>query len=102
MKISVIDRRGNEHELELLAGEPMVNSLSATSLVEATCGGCCSCATCQIYVDTHWLQRLPEAGPDETALLSDLLNSRSNSRLACQLVATADMDGMRVTVAPEQ
>ena len=102
MKISVIDRSGQEHAVELEVGEPMVSALSAADLVEATCGGCCSCATCQIYIDQPWFDRLPPAGDEEQGLVSELLNTQPNSRLACQLTVTPDMDGMRITVAPEQ
>lgn len=102
MKIHVIDRSGRAHELEADVGEALVTPLSFANLVEATCGGACSCATCQVYVDSAWLERLPPAAGDESQLLPELLNTQTNSRLACQVVMSPALDGVRLTVAPEQ
>ncbi len=102
MKIHVIDRAGRAHELDADAGEALVNPLSFANLVEATCGGACSCATCQVYVDPAWLARLPPAVGDESQLLPELLNTQPNSRLACQVVMSPELDGIHLTVAPEQ
>ncbi len=102
VKIHVIDRTGKAHELEAVEGEALMNTLSSANLVEATCGGACSCATCQVYVDAAWLDQLPPVAGDERQMLPELLNSLPNSRLACQVVMTATLDGIRMTVAPEQ
>jgi 2Fe-2S ferredoxin len=67
----------------------------------ALCGGCCSCATCHVYVDQAWLSALPPVGADEDDLL-DLSDERApNSRLSCQIRFSAALDGLRVTIAPE-
>lgn len=102
MKINVTDRGGRAHVLEAEEGEALVNALSFANLVEATCGGACSCATCQVYVDARWADRLPAAVGDESQLLPELLNAQPNSRLACQIVMSASLDGIQLTVAPEQ
>lgn len=100
--LKVIDRQGVAHAVACVPGEPMVNALAEAGLVEATCGGCCSCATCQIYVDPQALDRLPTAGDEENDLVNGLLNAQANSRLACQVVVSREMDGLQMTVAPEQ
>lgn len=102
MKINVVDRSGKAHVLEADEGEPLVNALSFANLVEATCGGCCSCATCQVYVDERWLPMLPAPADDEGQLLPELLHSQPNSRLACQIAMAAALDGIHLIVAPEQ
>jgi len=62
----------------------------------------CSCATCHVYVDPEWVSKLPAAMSDETDMLRDLSTRRDNSRLSCQIQLTAAIDGLRVTVAPEE
>ncbi|MCK5746101.1 MAG: 2Fe-2S iron-sulfur cluster binding domain-containing protein, partial [Oricola sp.] len=73
--------------------------LAEVDLVEATCGGECSCATCQVYVAPEWLQRLPERGELEAELLDELLNSNEQSRLACQINLDTALAGLTVTIA---
>lgn len=68
----------------------------------AICGGCCSCATCQVYVDTEFLGLFPAMSEDEDDLLDSSPFRRPNSRLSCQLVLTDDLDGLKVTMAPEE
>ncbi|PXA97288.1 ferredoxin [Nostoc sp. 3335mG] len=62
----------------------------------ATCGGCCSCATCHVYVDDP--ERLPPISADEDDLLDISGHRTARSRLSCQLRPS---DGLRVTIAPE-
>jgi len=101
MKIKVVDRAGAGHVLEAEHGQLMMQVLNRNDLVEATCGGACSCATCQVYVDAAWLAKVPAPSAQEIGLIADLLNTRPGSRLACQIVLTPAMDGIEVVVAPE-
>ena len=70
--------------------------------VTAICGGMCSCATCHVYVDESWMAKLPAAMSDETDMLKDLVSYRPNSRLSCQIQVTDAIEGLRVTIAPEE
>ncbi len=67
----------------------------------ALCGGCCSCATCHVYVDAAWQDLLPPISDSENELLDGSDHRHGNSRLSCQLTLGAELDGLRVTVAPE-
>ncbi len=67
----------------------------------ALCGGCCSCATCHVYVDPQFKAILPPLGADEDDLLDSSAHRRENSRLSCQIPFSAALDGLRVTIAPE-
>lgn len=67
----------------------------------AICGGCCSCATCHIYVAPAFVERLTAVGDDENDLLDSSDYRQAHSRLACQLAFTAELDGLEVTLAPE-
>lgn len=101
--IYVIDREGGEHEVTALNGEPLMHSLrDLKHSVEAICGGMCSCATCHVYVDPDWVDRLAPREDEEHELLTELECVKDNSRLSCQIECSDALDGMRVTVAPEE
>jgi ferredoxin len=67
----------------------------------AICGGSLSCATCHVFVAELWLEQLPPIGELEDELLSETGSRRPNSRLACQVSLTEEMDGLTLTIAPE-
>ena len=67
----------------------------------ASCGGVCSCATCHVYVDQAFVDRLPAIGADESDLLDSSEHRRPNSRLSCQIPFDAALDGLSVEIAPE-
>ena len=62
----------------------------------ALCGGCLSCATCHVYVDPAFADRLPPMSDDEDALLDGLDNRGPDSRLSCQVRLDAGCEGMTV------
>lgn len=102
-KINVIDRSGIRHEVDAEDGLKLMETLRELEYgVEAICGGMCSCATCHVYVAEEWLERLPEREPDEEELLEDLAFYEANSRLSCQLDMTPELEGLVVTLAPEE
>ena len=68
--------------------------------IEALCGGCCSCATCHVYVDPDFADRLPRLGAEENELLACSDHRKPNSRLSCQIIINANLAGLSATVAP--
>ena len=100
----VTDRDGNEHELEAETGLSIMDAIrEIDGGVEALCGGMCSCATCHVYIEAPWSEQLTGARDDELELLEDTECFRSGgSRLSCQITMTDELDGMRLTVAPEE
>ena len=86
-----------------MQGVSLMAAIRAAGVDEllALCGGSCSCATCHVYVDETFLGQLPPIRNDEDELL-DFSNHRApNSRLSCQVPLTAALDGLCVTIAPE-
>jgi 2Fe-2S ferredoxin len=67
----------------------------------AMCGGCRSCATCHVYVDAAYMERLDPPSADELDLLDGSQFKRRESRLACQVHLHDTLTGLRVTIAPE-
>lgn len=70
--------------------------------VIADCGGALSCATCHVYVDPIWFDRLEPRSAEETDMIEFAVEARPTSRLSCQIVLTADCDGLIVEVPQEQ
>lgn len=67
----------------------------------ALCGGCCSCATCHVHVDSNWLPKLPDMSDDEDDLLDSSDHRNEQSRLSCQIPLTEEFDGLKITIAQE-
>lgn len=101
--INVTTRDGRAKAIEARAGDSLMENLRAGGIEEilALCGGCCSCATCHVYIGEEWLSALPPMDPDEDDLLSTTDVRRPNSRLSCQLTLNAALNGIELTVAPE-
>jgi ferredoxin, 2Fe-2S len=98
--LNVIDRAGAKQKLEVSEGSGLMEVLRDNNLgLEAICGGCCSCATCHVFIAPT--PNLAERGKEESELLEGTLCYRADeSRLACQIKMTEALDGLEVTVAP--
>ena len=90
----VVDRDGKEHEIEAKPGLKVMEILRELDYgVAAICGGLCSCATCHVYVDESWADRLPKPQSDELELLKELPDFRDGtSRLSCQVDFTEALE----------
>src|SRR5437868_15251710 len=97
--LRVVDRDGVEHEVDAKPGMKVMEILRELEYgVAAICGGMCSCATCHVYVDPAWEQKLAAAMSDERDLLSELTQTKRESRLSCQITFTQALDGLRVRI----
>jgi ferredoxin, 2Fe-2S len=66
------------------------------------CGGSCACGTCHVYVDTEWLGAVGPPDDVEAGLLDMVANAHpNNSRLSCQIMLRPELDGLKITVAPQ-
>ncbi len=101
MKIFVTDMEGKEHTLEAIEGWRVMEIIREHGLpIKAECGGCCACATCHVYVDEDWLDKLPEMREDEEEMLDEAFDLQDNSRLSCQLIMSEEYDGLKVRLGP--
>ena len=102
MKIKVIDRDGNRHELEGDSNSTLMEILRDAGLdIEAACGGCCACATCHVYINDQWLEKISPKDDDEESMLDQAFDVRNSSRLSCQINLSEDLDGIELELAPE-
>jgi 2Fe-2S ferredoxin len=101
--ITVTTRQSEEKKIEAHKGQSVMEAIrdSGTTDIQALCGGCCSCATCHVYVDPAFVDRLAPMSDAENDLLEGTLHRTSTSRLSCQVTMQQNLDGMRVTLAPE-
>ncbi len=104
-RLNVVLRSGEQRAIDAGSGQALKDGLMDGGIAEinalSSCGGCCSCGTCQVYVSEEHFARLPAMKPSEDEVLSINENRRPTSRLSCQVTLTDDLDGLTVTVAPE-
>lgn len=102
-KLVVVNRAGEEKTVEASAGLSVMEAIRDNGFDEllALCGGCCSCATCHIHVDAAWADKLPAMSEDENDLLDSSDHRSDASRLSCQIQLSDALDGLKVTIAPE-
>jgi 2Fe-2S ferredoxin len=101
MYIHVVDHDGKEHALRALEGWRIMEIIRDWGIgVKAECGGACACATCHVYVDESWLDRLHPPTDDEIDRLDDAMAVERRSRLSCQILMSPELDGLRLRLAP--
>ena len=101
--ITVIARNGEARDVDAQNGLSLMEVIRDNGFDEllALCGGCCSCATCHVYVDDGFADKVPAMGEDENDLLDSTDARNAQSRLSCQIPVTDALDGLTVTIAPE-
>jgi 2Fe-2S ferredoxin len=104
VKLVVTDRRGRVVDVDARPGlSVMENIRDLDDSVEAICGGMCACATCHVYIDPSWAERLPPRSYEERLMLQDLeAFDAARSRLSCQIEVSDALDGLALTVGPEE
>ncbi len=102
-EITVTTREGETSTLTAKLGATLMEALRDAGFDEllALCGGCCSCATCHVYVDSDTLGKLSAMSEDENELLDSTSHRKENSRLSCQIKLSDALNGLKATIAPE-
>lgn len=102
-KLIVVTRDGTEHPVDATPGLSVMEVIRDHGFDEllALCGGNCSCATCHVHVDPEFATKLRPVSADEDDLLDSASDRDATSRLSCQLLFTAELDGMKVRIAEE-
>lgn len=102
--LNLVDRDGARHAIEAGNGLSVMEIIrnSGKGDIVALCGGMKSCATCHVYVSDVWLGTLVPRDEDEDDLLDASDHRGPNSRLSCQIEMCDALDGLEITVAPEE
>ncbi len=98
-KVIFIDHEGNKREIEAKPGTTVMEAAVQNLIpgIDADCGGACACATCHVYVDETWFEKLKARDDMEDSMLDFAEDVRPTSRLSCQIQLTDELDGITVT-----
>jgi ferredoxin, 2Fe-2S len=105
-KITFVEHNGTPHTVEGTIDRSVMEAAVNNNIrgIDADCGGECACATCHVYIDAAWLDKvgLPAAGSQEASMLSFAAVTQPDSRLSCQINVTAELDGLVVRMPEGQ
>lgn len=102
--VNYVGHDGTTYEVEVESGTSVMQAAVDKMLdgIVGECGGSCSCATCHVYVDEAWADKLPPADEMEKDMLECVLDPKENSRLSCQITVTPELDGLVVHMPETQ
>ena len=103
-KITYIEHNGKTHIQEIPNGLSVMEGAVQNNIpgIEADCGGSCACATCHVYVDEKWFNKLPNKENAEEDMLDMAFEPNKFSRLGCQITITDDLNEMVVKMPSKQ
>ncbi len=96
--ITFVEYDGTAHDVELVDGESLMELATGNGIpgIDGDCGGEASCGTCHVIVDDEWIARTGTRSAEESAMVEMSPECAPNSRLACQLEASQELDGLTV------
>jgi len=102
-KLIVVNRDGEESTIDAETGLTLMEVIRDGGYDDmlALCGGSCACGTCHVIVGGGPIDKLPAMSEDEDDILDSTEFRTETSRLSCQIPLTSDLDGLKVTIAPE-
>ena len=103
-KITYIDASGTERVVEAKNGMTVMETAIKHNIpgIDADCGGACACATCHVYVDEAFADKVGKPSAMEQSMLDFAENVKETSRLSCQIKVRDDLDGLKVTTPESQ
>ena len=100
-QVRLTRRDGSSETVDASTGRSLMLNIRKPGQIQAICGGSASCGTCHVYVAEEWIGCLPPIQPEEEIILAFSDWRQANSRLSCQIKVGDELDGLAVTVAPE-
>ena len=103
-KITYVEHGGSEHVVEVSTGLTVMEGARDNNIpgIDADCGGSMACATCHVYVDDKWFDKIPKAEDAEIDMIDMAFEPKKNSRLSCQIIVNEELDGLEVTTPEKQ
>ena len=103
-KIIYKDNQGNSKTVEVENGLTVMEGAIQNDIpgIDADCGGSMACATCHVYVEEKWLNKIPEAEAAEVDMIDMAYEPKKNSRLSCQIIVSDELEGLTVTTPAQQ
>ena len=99
-----IDHEGTEHVVDVPNGDSLMQAAldNGVPSILGDCGGACACATCHVYVDPAWAERVGPADETEAAMLEGVNDPEPTSRLSCQIFMRNELEGVVVRLPESQ
>ena len=103
-KITYKDVHGNTKTIKVENGLSVMEGAIQNEIpgIDADCGGSMACATCHVYVDEKWIDKIPKAEDAEVDMIDMAFEPKKNSRLSCQIIVCDELDGLEVTTPQKQ
>ena len=103
-KITYKDHQGASKTIEVENGLSVMEGAIQKEIpgIDADCGGSMACATCHVYVDDQWFNKIPKAEDAEIDMIDMAFEPKKNSRLSCQIIVNEELDGLEVTTPEKQ
>ena len=103
-KITYVENNGTSHTLEIANGLSVMEGAVQNDIpgIDADCGGSMACATCHVYVEEKWLDKIPKAEDGEVDMIDMAFEPKKNSRLSCQIIISDELEGLVVTTPSKQ
>ena len=103
-KITYQDSKGSLKTIEVDNGLSVMEGAIQNDIpgIDADCGGSIACATCHVYVDEKWFDKIPKAEDAEVDMIDMAFEPKKNSRLSCQIIVSDELDGLKVTTPEKQ
>jgi len=103
-KITYIEHTGKSHTIDVPDGLTVMEGAVQNNIpgIDADCGGACACATCHVYVDENWFDKLNKIEDTERDMLDVAFEPNKFSRLGCQITVSDDLNGLVVKMPSKQ
>ena len=103
-KITYVEHNGEKRTINVDKGLTVMEGAIQNEIpgIDADCGGGMACATCHVYVEDSWFNKLPKAEDAEQDMIDMAYKPNKNSRLSCQIVVSDEIDGLTVTTPEKQ
>ena len=103
-KVTYIENSENSHTIEIANGLSVMEGAVQNDIpgIDADCGGGMACATCHVYINEEWLDKLPKKEDGEEDMLDMAYEPNKFSRLSCQIIVSNELDGLVVSIPAKQ
>jgi len=103
-KITYVNCKGSSKTIDVENGLTVMEGAIQNDIpdIDADCGGSMACATCHVYVEEKWLDKIPKAEEAEVDMIDMAYEPKKNSRLSCQLIVSDELEGLTVTTPAQQ
>ena len=103
-KITYITHDNQNHTIEVQNGLSVMEGAVQNDIpgIDADCGGGMACATCHVYVNDNWFDKIPSKEDGEEDMLDMAYEPKKNSRLSCQIIVSDELDGLTVNIPSKQ